>query len=188
MQSFSQIVASKKSVHPWQCGLTALGGITIAAGLVFAHPSSANAQAAYGSYIGIGPSFGVTEGARYTNEDSKEVSGVLAIRYKFLEAPISLRTQILIGDGTAVVPTVSYDLPISYRADAYVGVGASIVTNSRDNTPVGNKTSFAIQPGIDYALPNSGFVVFGNAIIAIDAYKEGGNTAVSLQGGLGLRF
>lgn len=188
MQSFSQIVGSKKSVHPWQCGLTALGGVAIAVGLVFAQPSSVNAQAAYGSYIGIGPSFGLTEGEESTNEDSKEISGVLAVRYKFLEAPISLRTQVLVGDGTAVVPTISYDIPISYRADAYVGVGASIVTNSRDNTPVGNKTSFAIQPGVDYALPNSRFVVFGNAIIAVDAYKEGGNTAVSLQGGLGLRF
>ena len=37
-------------------------------------------------------------------------------------------------------------------------------------------------------VPNSNAVVFGNAIIAFDAYRNGGGTAVSVQGGVGLRF
>jgi hypothetical protein len=30
--------------------------------------------------------------------------------------------------------------------------------------------------------------IFGNAIIAFDAYRNTGGTALSLQGGVGLRF
>jgi hypothetical protein len=45
-----------------------------------------------------------------------------------------------------------------------------------------------LQPGIDYVVPNSNTVIFGNAIIAFDAYRDGSGTAFSLQGGVGLRF
>ncbi|GAB4292843.1 MAG: hypothetical protein Fur0025_28800 [Oscillatoriaceae cyanobacterium] len=141
-----------------------------------------NAQAAYGSYIGVGGSFGLTE-AR--GEDT--VDGVvIAARYKFLRLPVSLRAQGLIGgDGSAFVPTISYDLPITWQADVYLGAGGAFVTGQ---TPVGDRNSFAIQPGIDYAIPNSSLVLFGNAIIAFDAYRRDDKTAVSLQGGIGLQF
>lgn len=156
-----------------------LGSAAIAVGLAAQAPASA--QAAYGSYVGVGPSFGLT---RADNEDRK-ISAVVAARYKFLTAPISLRGQALVGDGVALVPTVSYDIPVNWQTDVYIGAGASIPIGS--NTPVGNQTSFAIQPGIDYALPNSNVVIFGNAIIAFDGYKRGG-AAASLQGGVGIRF
>jgi hypothetical protein len=113
---------------------------------------------------------------------------VVAARYKFLRVPVSIRTQALIGDGVALVPTVSYDFPINWQTDAYLGVGASIPLSGDTVTPVGNRTSLAIQPGIDYALPNSNLLIFGNAIIAFDAYRKGGSTAASLQAGVGLRF
>jgi hypothetical protein len=166
-------------------GLVAAGGAAIAGGLLLTTTSSANAQAAYGSYVGVGPAFGLTSGG--IGEDSQTTANI-AVRYKLLRAPLSVRTQVLVGsEGTAIVPTISYDVPLSWQADVYVGAGAAIVPGS-GLTPVGNKTSFAIQPGIDYALPNSSFVLFGNAIVAFDAYRSGGNTAVSVQGGLGLRF
>ena len=149
--------------------------------LVFGVQAPASAQAAYGSYVGIGPSFGVTRGAN----DDRQISAVVSGRYKFLTAPISVRTQALIGSHVAIVPTVSYDIPINWQTDVYIGAGASIPIGG--DTPVGNKTSFAIQPGIDYALPNSNVVLFGNAIISFGAYKQGG-AAASLQGGVGLRF
>lgn len=168
-----------------QYGFLGLSGAAIAVGAQVAITAPAIAQAAYGSYVGIGPAFGLTSGS--ANEDSKTTANI-AVRYKFLRAPLSIRTQVLVGDdGTAIVPTISYDIPLSWQADVYVGAGASIVPGD-GLTPVGNKTSFAIQPGIDYALPNSGFVVFGNAIIAFDAYENAGSAAVSVQGGVGLRF
>jgi hypothetical protein len=156
---------------------------SIALSSVIGQAAPAQAQAAYGSYVGIGPAIGLTEGDN-SNED-REISGIINARYKFLELPISLRAQAFIGDGVALVPTVSYDIPLNWQTEAYVGVGAAV--NFTGNTPIGNKSAFAIQPGIDYALPNSNVVVFGNAVIAFDAYKTGG-AAASLQGGLGWRF
>ena len=158
-----------------------VGAAAISMGVAFGAQAPASAQAAYGSYVGIGPSFGLTRGA----DDDRKISAVVAGRYKFLTAPISVRAQALIGSNVAIVPTISYDVPINWQTDAYIGLGASIPIGGE--TPIGNKTSFAIQPGIDYALPNSNVVVFGNAIISFDAYKRGG-AAASLQGGVGLRF
>jgi len=139
----------------------------------------APAQVAYGSYVGIGPTVGLTDGT--------QLGGVLAFRYKLLETPISFRTQALIGRGTAVVPTVSYDIPLNWQTDAYLGAGL-VLTSGDTPSPVGNKISFALQPGIDYVIPNSNTVIFGNAIIAFDAYRNTGGTALSLQGGVGLKF
>ncbi|MHC5672957.1 MAG: hypothetical protein ACYTXL_13310, partial [Nostoc sp.] len=69
----------------------------LGAGLVLSLASTkpVQAQVAYGSYIGIGPAIGITDGI--------QLGGVIAGRYKLLEAPISLRAQVLIGNNTAVV-------------------------------------------------------------------------------------
>jgi len=139
----------------------------------------AKAQVAYGSYVGVGPTVGVSDGT--------QVGGVLAVRYKLLETPVSFRAQALVGESTAVVPTVSYDFPINWQTDAYLGAGL-VLAGGDTPSPVGNKISFALQPGVDYMVPNSNTVIFGNAIIAFDAYRDKGGTAVSVQGGVGLRF
>lgn len=183
----SPTIASKQqSSSMWKRGFVALGGTAIALALSCVKTAPAIAQAAYGSYIGIGPSFGLTEGSG--SDEDRAIAGNLAVRYKFLKAPVSLRSQILVGENTAFVPTISYDFPISWQADAYLGAGAAII-NGNKSTPVGNDTAFVLQPGIDYVLPNSNLVIFGNAIIAFDAYRSvNKRTAVSLQGGVGLRF
>ncbi|NUN63673.1 porin family protein [Pseudanabaena biceps] len=148
---------------------------------------SAQSQPAYGSYLGAGASFGFTSGNSSAGESSR-TSALIAARYKFLEFPISLRTQILIGNSTAVVPTISFDVPLNFDTDVYIGAGVAL-SNTVDTTPVGNKNSFVIQPGIDYTLPNSNLVLFSNVIFAFDAYRNSsGTSATSLQTGLGLRF
>ncbi|MBW4564859.1 MAG: hypothetical protein KME32_27805 [Mojavia pulchra JT2-VF2] len=139
----------------------------------------AQAQVAYGSYVGIGPVVGLSDGP--------QLGGVIAFRYKLLESPISFRAQALIADSTAIVPTVSYDVPLNWQTDIYLGAGLALASGE-NSSPVGNKISFALQPGIDYVVPNSNTVLFGNAIIAFDAYRDGSGTALSLQGGVGLRF
>ncbi|MDJ0620443.1 MAG: hypothetical protein QNJ63_27510 [Calothrix sp. MO_192.B10] len=139
----------------------------------------ASAQVAYGSYVGIGPTVGITE--------DSQVGGVIAARYKLLKTPVSFRAQALIGKNTAVVPTVSYDVPLNWQTDAYLGAGV-VLAGGNTASPVGNKVSFALQPGVDYVVPNSNTVIFGNAIIAFDAYRNSSSTAVSIQGGVGLRF
>ncbi len=163
---------------------TALTVATIAA-----KPLPAAAQAAYGSYVGIGGSFGLSSGDDAFGEDSSS-GAVIAARYKLLRAPVSIRAQALISDRTAIVPTVSYDIPLNWQTDVYIGAGASLMLDGdqEDTSPVGNQSSFVLQPGIDHTLPNSNLVLFGNAIFAFDGYQEGGNAAVSIQGGVGLRF
>lgn len=160
-----------------------LGGLATVAGLALIC-ESASAQAAYGSYVGAGVTFGVTDGPQ---DNGRQFGGVLAVRYKLLELPVSFRAQALIGSGTAVVPTISYDVPLNWQTDAYLGVGASFASGSTPS-PLGDKTSLALQPGVDYVVPNSNTVLFGNAIIAFDAYRNGGGTAFSVQGGVGVKF
>lgn len=148
----------------------------------------AEAQAAYGSYVGVGASVGLTSGDSELGED-QDFSGVIAARYHFLKLPISLRAQALVfTDTDAFVPTVSYDFPINWQTDAYIGAGVAFQDDSDSASPIGNETAFVVQPGVDYSIPNSRFVVFGNAIIAFDAYEQGGGTAAALQGGVGLQF
>lgn len=163
----------------------AFSSAAITVGLILSTSSAAFAQAAYGSYIGVGGSFGVTEGP---NGDGTSGAGLIAFRYKFLEIPISVRAQALIGEATAFVPTVSYDVPLNWQTDAYIGVGAAIQDSDQSTSPVGNQTSFVLQPGIDHSFPYSNVVLFGNAIIAFDAYKNSSDTAASIQGGVGVRF
>jgi hypothetical protein len=162
--------------------------LSAAAGLSLLNVPAASAQAAYGSYVGIGGSFGLTDNPDNVDGSSSRAGGVVAARYRILELPISLRAQALIGDSTAIVPTVSYDIPLSWQTTAYIGAGVAIQNSETSATPVGNKTSFAIQPGIDHVFPNSNLVLFGNAVIAFDAYRDSGGTAAAIQGGLGWNF
>ncbi|AKG22510.1 hypothetical protein [Calothrix sp. 336/3] len=138
-----------------------------------------NAQAAYGSYVGVGPTVGFSDGM--------QLGAVVSARYKLLETPISFRAQALVANNIAIVPTVSYDIPLNWQTDAYLGAGL-VLAGGDSPSPVGNKVSFALQPGVDYMVPNSNLAIFGNAIIAFDAFRDGGGTALSVQGGVGLRF
>ncbi len=183
MANFRQLGRAVGQVSRWTM---ALGGIFVGLGCLMASSPAASAQAAYGSYIGIGGSFGATDNP--TSGDGGSGGGVIAFRYKFLEVPVSIRAQALIGESSAFVPTVSYDLPLNWQTDAYVGVGAAFQDSNSNASPVGNQTAFVLQPGIDHSFPYSNVVLFGNAIIAFDAYKNSNATAASVQGGVGVRF
>ena len=159
-----------------------MGGL-IAGAAVLMTAQSAKAQAAYGSYVGIGAGFGLS------SDDSGDGDGVAALiagRYRFLRIPVSIRAQAFIGDGFAIVPTVSYDYPLSWNTDIYLGAGVSFTGD--DPSVLGDQTAFVLQPGIDYMFPNSRFAAFGNAVIAFDAFRDDSGTAVSIQGGVGYQF
>ena len=171
-------------------GAIALGCSTLVALITVGQSAPAMAQAAYGSYVGVGGSLGLTDGNDVAGE-SQDEAAVIAARYHFLRLPISVRAQALVfTDTNALVPTVSYDFPLNWHTDLYLGAGL-VIQDAGDNdspSPVGNQTAFAIQPGVDYMVPNSPLVVFGNAIIAFDAYREGSGAAAALQGGVGVQF
>ncbi|MGA1625703.1 MAG: hypothetical protein ACO4AJ_08780, partial [Prochlorothrix sp.] len=115
----------------------------------------AQAQPAYGSYVGVGLAVGQTN----SSQEGLDLAGVVAGRYKLLELPVSLRAQgIVDANSIAFVPTVSYDFPLTWQLEPYVGAGVSF-TNS--NSVMGDKTAFVIQPGVDYSVPNSRIVLFG---------------------------
>ena len=145
----------------------------------------ASAQAAYGSYVGGGGSLGLTDD---DEGDGDGLGLVISGRYKLLAVPISLRAQAFLLNGDlALVPTVSYDFPVSFQTDVYLGAGISIPTGD-DASPVGDETAFVLQPGIDFAVPGSNLVVFGNAIFAFDAFEDDGGTATAVQAGVGWNF
>lgn len=145
----------------------------------------AQAQPAYGSYIGAA----VGIGQRNEDNNNLDFTAVVAGRYKLLELPLSLRSQVFVdAESLAWVPTVSYDFPLTWQLEPYLGAG---VVFTSDGSVVGDETSFVLQPGVDYTVPNSRMVIFGNAVIAIDAFDGGdrsGETAVSVQTGIGYRF
>lgn len=178
-----------KSLGRWMgqaAGATLLAATATVMGAAIA-PEIAEAQVAYGSYVGVGAGIGVTNDAA-TGQGSG-VQGVISGRYRLLQYPVSLRAQaFLFGGEFAFVPTISYDVPLNWNTDVYVGAGASFVGGGNNPSIVGDKTSFVLQPGIDYLFPNSNLVAFGNAIFAFDAYRQGGNMAISVQGGVGIQF
>ena len=150
--------------------LVSLAGVALgSAAVVLAAQNPAKAQAAYGSYIGIGPAFG-----------DGEIAVAINGRYNILELPISIRGAAFLGDGSAFVPTISYDYPLNFNTELYVGAGVAFAS---DGSVMGDGTSFVLQPGIDYTLDNSNLVIYGNAVIPI-----GGDTNTAVQGGVGIQF
>jgi hypothetical protein len=100
------MISQVRQIMQWACGAAVGGAIATTAMLTAAEP--AQAQAAYGSYVGLGASFGLTDDAATGQGNS--FSGVVAGRYRFLEVPVSIRAQAFFGGGGfAFVPTVSYD-------------------------------------------------------------------------------
>lgn len=150
----------------------ALGGLAIALSL----QAPAKAQAAYGSYIGVGAGVGFGDGSDF----SFAING----RYNILELPISIRGAAFLGDGSAFVPTVSYDFPLNFNTEVYLGAGVSFAS---DDSILGDSTGFALQPGIDYSFSESNLVLYGNAIFSIGG-ESGGGTATAVQGGVGIQF
>ncbi|WP_008319071.1 hypothetical protein [Leptolyngbya sp. PCC 6406] len=178
------MMSQMRQAMGWMCGAVVGGAIAGLSTLSFAEP--AQAQAAYGSYVGLGASFGLTNDS--TTGRGSDFSGVIAGRYRFLEVPVSIRAQAFVGGGGfAFVPTVSYDYALNWNTDIYLGAGVSFAGGDTPS-PVGNQTAFVLQPGVDYLFPNSNLVLFGNAIIAFGAYRDGGNTALAIQGGVGYQF
>ena len=155
-------------------GLAAGVAGSLAIALSLAAPT--HAQAAYGSYIGIGGGFGLG--------DNSDFALAINGRYNILELPISVRGAAFIGDGSAFVPTVSYDYPLNFNTEVYVGLGASFAS---EGSIVGDDSAFVIQPGVDYTRPESNLVIFGNAIFAIGG-EDGGGTATAVQSGVGIQF
>lgn len=150
-------------------------------------PAPASAQVAYGSYVGVGVAVPITSDA--VSGQSGGIQGMVQGRYRFLTSPLSLRGQAyFFGSSFAFVPSVSYDIPLNWNLDTYVGVGVSFVGGGDEPTVLGDQTALVLQSGVDYVFPNSNLVAFGSGTFAINSYSQGGNSAVSISGGMGIQF
>ncbi len=157
-------------------------GVAIATSVLTSFSAIASAEEVTqpGSYVGAGvslQSFATTPSV---------VGANLAGRYKFDGVPISARTSVLFGNGgTSVVPTVSYDMPLGDRANVYLGAGASFKVGG-DTSMTGDRTSFALQPGVEVSL-NKSVLLYGNAVIPFNG-QSNGSAGTSLQAGVGVQF
>ena len=155
-------------------------------------PEQASAKRRKGtnaSYIGAGVSAGVTNGGKVGDAgDAATFGGNLSGREKLGNLPVSARGQVLWSDDTtAIIPQVSVDAPIARGTNAYVGVGYSFVEKDGKATPLGNKDALAVTAGVESEVGRN-FVIYSNATLGVDAYKDNSASAVSINGGIGYRF
>jgi hypothetical protein len=138
------------------------------------------------SYFGGGFAAGVTNGGK--TEDAATFGGNLTGRVKLGPTPLSARTHILwSGSTTAIIPQISLDAGIARGTNVYLGAGYSFVEKDGKPTPLGNKDGVALTAGLESEVVKN-FLIYSNATVGIDAYKNSSGSAVSINGGLGYRF
>lgn len=69
----------------------------------------------------------------------------------------------------------------------YVGGGYSFTTNHDDPSPLGDKNAPVLTAGVETAVRRN-VVVYGDAKVGIDAFRDSNNAATSFQAGVGYRF
>ena len=139
-------------------------------------------------YIGAGVSAGVTNGGSATGGDAATLGGNIQGRLTTQKAPVSVRGAVLFSDDTsAIMPIVTYDVPVTNNANIYVGAGYSFVETEGQPTPLGNSNAPVVTVGAEAQLGQN-IMVYGDTKIGIEAYENSSASAVSFQGGAGIRF
>lgn len=166
--------------------VAAVGLSVVAIAPTFLMPGKAAAQVRgmNGHYIGAGVAAGVTNGP----EDGSTFGGNIQGRLDVPRAPISARGAILFNDETsAIMPLLTYDAGIAPNTNVYFGGGYSFVESDDDLTPLGNQDSVVLTAGVESALARR-LVVYGDAKLGLNAFKDSSDSAASFQVGLGYRF
>ncbi len=168
--------------------IASLALATLAAALgnadtAMAQPSDRGTDA---SYVGVGVSAGLTNGGQ--GDDAAILGGNVQGRAPIPNAPVSLRGAVQFSDETsAIMPMASYDIPVAQNANVYVGGGYSFVEDNGQRTPIGNRNAPVVVVGAEAAL-GSNVVAYGDAKWGINAYENSSADALSVQGGVGMRF
>jgi hypothetical protein len=156
---------------------------------VFMSAGSANAAPKKGtdaSYVGIGVAAGVTNGGQ--NGDAATFGGNVVGRAKLGTLPVSARGQINFSDETsAIIPHLTVDVPIAKGTNLYVGGGYQFVEEDGKPTPSGNKDGVAVVAGVESEVAKN-FLIYSNATVGINAYKDSPASGVSINSGIGYRF
>jgi hypothetical protein len=138
------------------------------------------------SYVGGGVSVGALDDGQTLNAPA--VGGNVQTRIAIPKTPVSLRGSAIFNDqAVALVPTVSFDIPVSDRANLYLGAGYSYVPNTGHTSPLGNQSTVVFNPGIEANVRNN-MVVYSDAKIGLNGFKNDDATSMSVQFGAGYRF
>lgn len=166
--------------------LSALAATAIAPILLSANSASARPEGTDANYIGAGVAAGVTNGGQ--DGDAANFGGNIQGRITTSKAPVSLRGAVLFSDdNSAIMPIVTYDVPVTNNANIYVGAGYSFVETEGQPTPLGNSNAPVVTVGAEAQLGQN-LMVYGDTKIGIEAYENSSASAVSFQGGAGIRF
>ncbi len=168
--------------------ISALSSLVVAPMFLSAAQASAEEKGTDASYVGAGISAGVTNGGSKTGGDAATFGGNVTGRLKLDNTPLSVRTHVLWSNETAtVVPQVSVDAGIAKNTNAYVGAGYSFVEDQGKPTPLGNKNGVAVTAGVESEVSKN-FMVYSNATLGVNTYKNSPASALSINSGVGLRF
>jgi hypothetical protein len=166
--------------------ITTLVTLAIAPAILSASHASAKPITFSDSYIGVGPSAGLTNGGQ--DGDAATFGGNFQGRFAVPNVPVSVRGAVLFGgENTAIMPMLSYDLPVSSTTNIYAGAGYSFVNQEGEPSPLGNKNAPVVTLGAETGVGQS-IVIYGDAKLGVDAYKDSSADAFSLQAGVGYRF
>ncbi|BAZ42956.1 hypothetical protein NIES4101_89270 [Calothrix sp. NIES-4101] len=161
--------------------ILAAAPIFMSAGKASAAPKGTDA-----SYIGIGASAGLTNGGQ--TGDAATFGGNMVGRAKVGRTPFSVRGQINFSDETsAIIPHATVDIPVGNSTNVYVGGGYQFVEKDGKPTPSGNKDGVAVVAGVESEVAKN-FLVYSNATVGVNAYKNSPASAVSINSGIGYRF
>lgn len=179
-----------KSVLKVVSAVSVLSATAIASTMLMANPAAAQTangvNGMNGSYLGAGIAAGVTDGGQ--GDDDAAFGANIQGRYAIPNAPVSVRGAALIGgDSAALMPMVTFDAPIARNTNLYAGAGYSFVLDEGKRTPLGNQDAVVLTAGIESAVARN-VVVYGDAKLGIDAYRNANTSAVSLQLGAAYRF
>lgn len=162
--------------------------VFLSAGQANAAPLATQPTGTNASYLGVGLSVGVTNGGNPGDDDDAQFGGNAQGRFAIPNTPLSARGAVLFTDkSAALMPMISYDVPVTNNANVYLGAGYSFVTNDGKPTPLGNQDAVVLATGVE-AQVSRNIVVYGDAKLGIDAYKDSSGEAVSLQTGVAYRF
>jgi opacity protein-like surface antigen len=166
--------------------VSALSALVVAPIFMLAGEASAKPTGTNASYLGAGISASVTNNGK--TSDDATFGGNLQGRVAIPNTPISARGAILFNDETsAIMPIVSYDVPVTNNANVYLGAGYSFVEEDGKLSPLGSKDAAVLTTGVEAELGRN-IILYSDAKLGIDAYKNSSGSAVSFQLGAAYRF
>ncbi|HYW20199.1 MAG TPA: hypothetical protein VE956_12985 [Nodularia sp. (in: cyanobacteria)] len=167
--------------------ISALSSLVVAPLIINAGQASAQPKkGTNASYVGVGLTGGLTNGGDERNEAN--FGGNLTGRVKLGNTPVSARGHVIWNnESTSIIPELSVDVPIARGTNGFATVGYSFIEKNGVPTPIGNKDAVVVGAGVESEVGKN-FLVYTNAKVGLRSYENSDGSAVTINGGVGLRF